>query len=175
MSKSLPDWWDSDQGLSNNITNEQDEIYDIKFKKKQKVSKYKETESLTTQDSVIKELSGLLVYKDDVIERLEQKLANLEIIYEDTKSEAKHFKNEYSKMYSEISLLKDIISRLDNGPKKEVINSHLFLSEKAPQEVVDVVWKTLSKIYHPDTGGSDEKMKLINLERDRFYKERGWK
>lgn len=39
----------------------------------------------------------------------------------------------------------------------------LFLTEDAPIEVVKVVYKALSRMYHPDTGGDSEKMTELNI------------
>ena len=176
LKTNFPSWWDNDESYSKSRVLEDshqfdnDDIFDIEFRKKEtKTNDFSKKKSRT-----IKELSNLLVCKDSHVEELEQKLSNLKLVLSSTKSEAEYFKSEYHRLYSEVSLLNDIIKRLDvNGSKKK--DNHLFLSEKAPKEVVDAVWKCLSKLYHPDAGGSEERMKLINLERDNFYRERNWK
>lgn len=58
-----------------------------------------------------------------------------------------------------------------NGNPFKVLN----LSEDAPKEVVDAVWKALSKKYHPDVGGDTEQMKKVNGARDEIYQMRGWR
>lgn len=51
----------------------------------------------------------------------------------------------------------------------------LSLSEDAPKEVVDAVWKALAWRHHPDVGGNAELMKKINVARDSIYRMRGWR
>ena len=38
----------------------------------------------------------------------------------------------------------------------------LFVQEDAPLEVIEAAYRTLSKIHHPDRGGSEAQMKLLN-------------
>lgn len=42
-------------------------------------------------------------------------------------------------------------------------HSVLFLLPNAPAPVIKAAYRALSKMYHPDTGGDPEKMKLVNL------------
>lgn len=39
----------------------------------------------------------------------------------------------------------------------------LFITSEAPPEVIDAAYRALVKKYHPDTGGSAEDMKRINI------------
>ncbi len=43
----------------------------------------------------------------------------------------------------------------------------LFLKPGAPPSLIDAAYRSLSKIYHPDLGGSNEKMKELNLAYER--------
>lgn len=158
----LPNWWFNDEQSPK----------DLKPISKKK-SKFLEI-SNKNNNQIIKELSELLVNKDEKIDKLEFKLRNLESDSESLKSKLAILKKEYNHLYEENSVLKDIISRLDTNSYQETEFSSLFLSKKAPKEIVDIVFKTLSKLYHPDLGGSDEQMKSINLARDKFYQENKW-
>jgi hypothetical protein len=62
------------------------------------------------------------------------------------------------------------IRRADAGN----IVSSLHISKDAPREVIEAVYKALTRLHHPDKGGSEEKMKEINAARDQLFKERGW-
>jgi hypothetical protein len=48
--------------------------------------------------------------------------------------------------------------------------SKLYLLNNAPVEVVKAAYLALSKIYHPDSGGNEEKMKEINSAFDEIMK-----
>lgn len=49
--------------------------------------------------------------------------------------------------------------------------SDLFLVEGAPKELVISAYRTLAKLYHPDTGhGDEELMRKINLAYERINK-----
>jgi hypothetical protein len=171
----LPNWWFRDEDESphkkSEIPIDNVDLYDIKFPKKKK--KHHIDISSKSDNQVIKELSELLIYKDNTIDGLETKLSHAETNYEETRSELKYLKKEYNRIYNENCLLKDIISKLDSN-KPKMIDNPLFLSEKAPKDIVEAVFKILSKSYHPDCGGSDEQMKSINLARDKFYSENKW-
>ena len=190
LSKTFPNWWysseDDQPTNAKNATVEEklyrpnnydQDIYNIDFNlKKKKHNKSSNSSKHNQSDNqIIRELSSLLIEKGDLAERLEMKLSNLTSNYEELKSEVQFMKLEYSKIYNENCILKDIVNRLDTKSNKVEDKNSLFLSKDAPQEIVDTVWKTLSKTYHPDCGGSEEKMKLINLDRDEFYKQNGWK
>lgn len=158
----LPNWWFSDEQNPK----------DLKPIPKKK-DKYLEL-SKKNDNQVIKELSELLINKDEKIDKLESKLHLLESSSEETKFELAQLKKEYNQLYKENSILKDIISKLDTTTFINSSSNPLFLFKEAPKDVVDSVFKTLSKLYHPDLGGSDEKMKSINLARDKFYQENKW-
>lgn len=175
MLRDRPSWWDSDK---TNIKESfpktrQDIAYEehsgIKVKKKSKLVK--------SDNTVIKELSNLLIRKDEVIDDLEVAISKLENTKQRLELQEKTLRNEYNRIYAENATLKDILNQLDTEKLKEKKSksNELFLTEDAPQEIVDLVWKTLSKTYHPDCGGTEEHMKAINLTRDEFYKSRGWK
>jgi hypothetical protein len=55
------------------------------------------------------------------------------------------------------------------------IESTLFVSRDAPQEVVEAAYRSLTKLYHPDKkGGSEDKMKALNIAKEAVFNERGW-
>jgi len=45
----------------------------------------------------------------------------------------------------------------------------------APREVVEAAYRTLAKAAHPDTGGSAERMRVLNAAIASIRKERRWK
>ena len=51
----------------------------------------------------------------------------------------------------------------------------LEVSSNATREEVVKAWRRLARRYHPDAeGGDEEKMKLINLAKDRIFRIKGW-
>lgn len=48
----------------------------------------------------------------------------------------------------------------------------LFVTNDAPPEVITAAYRALAKLHHSDSGGSDERMKVINVAYDRIKK--GW-
>ncbi len=51
----------------------------------------------------------------------------------------------------------------------------LEVSTEATKEEVPKAWRRLSLLYHPDTrDGDEEKMKLINVAKERIFRTRGW-
>ncbi|MFW6125493.1 MAG: J domain-containing protein [Chloroflexota bacterium] len=51
----------------------------------------------------------------------------------------------------------------------------LHLSPSAPDDVVKIVYRHLSKKHHPDAGGSSEAMARLNGAYEEIARERGWK
>ncbi len=51
----------------------------------------------------------------------------------------------------------------------------LHVSPRAPREVVEAAYRTLAKLYHPDTGGDPERMKALTAAMDRIRTLRGWR
>lgn len=48
----------------------------------------------------------------------------------------------------------------------------LFVTEDAPNEVIRAAYKALASLYHPDRGGSSEKMAELNLAYDKILASR---
>ena len=44
----------------------------------------------------------------------------------------------------------------------------LYLRPGAPAELVEAAYKTLAKLHHPDVGGSNDRMREINLAYERL-------
>ena len=190
MPVSKPDWWFDGESQpkkkstiydQSNSFHQADTLYkefgehsDIppkKHKKKSSLSKFEKSDNQT-----IKELTRLLINKTQSVDDLQARAILLEDVNKRLELELKQYKTEHSNLYNEICILRKLIGDLDlDKPKVQNNSCAIFLDENAPQEIVDVVWKALSKIYHPDCGGSEEKMKMINLARDEFYQINNWK
>jgi small-conductance mechanosensitive channel len=179
MLRNKPDWWDSDEANLKNKVNQKQEQRDKAYEEHSGVKLKKKKVKLVKSDNiVIKELSDLLLQKDSVIDSLEVAISKIENKKQSLEVKERTLRKEYNKLYAENLVLKDIINNLDVSKleqKQDIQSNDLFLTKDAPQDVVDLVWKTLSKTCHPDCGGSEEKMKLVNLARDTFYKDNGWK
>lgn len=52
---------------------------------------------------------------------------------------------------------------------------HLYISENAPKELFDAVYRAAIKLHHPDVGGNSDIMTQINVIKDKTYEKRGWK
>lgn len=63
---------------------------------------------------------------------------------------------------------------LPEEPEHNIVD-HLYISEKAPKELFDAVYRAAIKLHHPDVGGDAETMTHINVIKDEMYKKRGWK
>lgn len=51
---------------------------------------------------------------------------------------------------------------------------YLYISENAPKKLFDAVYRAAVKLHHPDTGGEEEVIKVINSLKDEIYKKKGW-
>ena len=64
------------------------------------------------------------------------------------------------------------------NPFEFSLKKHFVVLEvpvEATREEVLKAWRKLSRQYHPDTpGGDEERMKLINLAKERIFRIRGW-
>lgn len=63
---------------------------------------------------------------------------------------------------------------LNQETDKNILD-HLFISEDAPKELFDAVYRAAIKLHHPDVGGNEEMMTQINIIKDKIYEKRGWK
>ena len=61
------------------------------------------------------------------------------------------------------------------SPPRPSCYAVLGVAERAPREVVDAAYRVLSKVAHPDAGGSEARFKTLTAARDTIYTERGWK
>jgi len=172
-SKKFPDWWynDGEENSSfNSIPTESVEEY-----KPQKIIRAPKSSRLRkSDDRTLKELTDILVEKGALIEKLKRRLKKLKEECRELNSEVLLLRAEGSKLLEENVSLKRVISEIDLDKKIEKPNA-LYLHESAPQEVVDAVYRVLTKTCHPDVGGSEESMKEINAARDKFYAANNWK
>lgn len=50
----------------------------------------------------------------------------------------------------------------------------LFVVRSAPREVIDAAYRALSRMQHPDLGGTTEQMQRLNGAKDAIYRQKGW-
>jgi hypothetical protein len=69
-------------------------------------------------------------------------------------------------------IAREIFASFGLSPREELQTPEpwriLHLQPGAPPEVVDAVYRTLAKLHHPDVGGSNDRMREINLAYERL-------
>lgn len=179
MTFQKPDWWNTTE----------DSSYKSSQKTRQESPRAKTPQSVKISDKqeFSEVVNGLLT----TIESQKQEIEHYTRLYKNEQETTRYLNERILELEISNNKLLEVVRSIGNKDfvftttntgfqtLNTEINStildHLFISEDAPKELFDAVYRAAIKMHHPDVGGNEETMKQINMIKDETYGKHGWK
>lgn len=172
MTFQKPDWWNSTKESRDTEIPQHKTPQSVKVSDKQEFSEVVNSllSTIESQKQEIEHYIRLYKNEQETTRYLNERLLELEISNNNLLEVVRSIGN------------KDFVfttsntgfQKLNQEPAPNVIE-HLYITETAPKELFDAVYRAAIKLHHPDVGGNSEIMTQINVIKDETYKKRGWK